>query len=79
MNYIEQVLNEDFALEDLLMCFETIKENGDVAIIKFDGKRDNNPYTLLISFSNGKRPMLRIDSNNLKEAMQNILKQYIAE
>lgn len=79
MNEIKQALSKDADLEDLLMCFETVKENGDVAVIKWDGGRESDPYTLFISFPDGKRPMLRIDSNNLKEAMQNILRQYIAE
>ncbi|ALR31278.1 hypothetical protein ATE47_12425 [Chryseobacterium sp. IHB B 17019] len=79
MDYIKQVLSKDYNLEELLMCFETIKNNGDVAIIKFDGERNDDPYTLLISFPTSKREMLRIDGNDLKEAMRNILTQYIAE
>ena len=78
MDYIKQVISKDSSLEELLMCFEAIKENRDVAIIKFDGEREYDHYTLLISFPNKKRDMLRVDSNNLKEGMQNILKEYIS-
>jgi len=77
MDYIKQVLSKDYNLEDLLMCFEAVKKNGDVAIIKFDGEREDDPYTLLISFPTSKREMLRIDGDDLKEAMVNILTQYI--
>lgn len=79
MDYIKQVLNKDSNLEELLMCFEVIKDNKDVVVIKFDGERVINPYTLMVMFSNQSRQMLRIDSNNLKEGMQNILKEYISE
>lgn len=79
MDYIKQILSKDSNLEELLMCFEVIKDNKDVAVIKFDGERVNNSYTLMVMFSNQSRQMLRIDSNNLKEGMQNILKEYIAE
>lgn len=77
MDYIKQILQKDSNLEELIMCFEQIKKNRDIAIIKFDGEREHNPYTLMITFSNNHRDMLRIDSNNLKEAMKNILNQYI--
>ncbi|WBV61109.1 hypothetical protein PFY12_03065 [Chryseobacterium camelliae] len=53
MDYIKLVLSKDSDLEDLLMCFETVKENGDVAVIKFDGGRESDPYTLFISFPDG--------------------------
>jgi REP element-mobilizing transposase RayT len=77
MNYIKQILDKDSNVEELIMCFEKIKENKDVAIIKFDGERQNNFYTIMITFPNNRREMLRIDGNDLKEAMRNILTQYI--
>lgn len=78
MEYIKKILNKDSNLEELLLCFEEIKKEGNVAIIKFDGERKDNHYTLLISFPNCQRNMLRVDSSDLKGAMKNILNQYIS-
>lgn len=77
MEYIKKILNKDSNLEELLMCFEAVRQNGDIAIIKFDGLRDKDFYTLMITFSNNERNMLRVDNSNLKEAMKNLLNQYI--
>ena len=37
---IKKILEkQSVSFDDLLACFEQIKENGDVAVIKFDGER----------------------------------------
>ena len=79
MNNIKDILKkEDPSMEMFIECFEQVKANGDVAVIKFDGDRASNKYTVFISFpSLPKREIIRADGNNLKNIMKNVLKKYI--
>ena len=54
-----------------------VKDNGDVALIKFDGVRTENWYTVLITFSPGKkREIIRADGGNLEMALKKVLLAY---
>ncbi|GLB49273.1 hypothetical protein [Neptunitalea lumnitzerae] len=69
---------QSVSFDDLLACFEQVKENGDVAVIKFDGERVENQYTVFISFpQNENKSMIRADSDDLKDALSNVLKSYV--
>lgn len=79
MNYIKETLKkENLSIEDLLNCFEKVKSNGDIAVIKFDGERDENAYTVFISFPvSKKKEMIRVDESNLKKALMKVLDEYV--
>ncbi|MDQ0966806.1 hypothetical protein QFZ20_002209 [Flavobacterium sp. W4I14] len=79
MEYIKLILSkQEPSIDELIASFERVKENGDVAIIKFDGERIENGYTVFISFNKIKKlEMIRIDGNNLKDSLQMILRLYI--
>ena len=81
MSFIKKIIeNPDPSLEGLINCFERLKDNGEVGIIKFDGERDKDGYTVFISFPNNhKREMLRADENQLKNALIKVLAIYVRE
>lgn len=78
MNELDEIIkNPNVTNGDLIDCFEKIKERGDVAMIKFDGERLSNNYTALITFPSGKHDLIRSDSNTFKNAMLNVLREYV--
>ena len=79
MKEIKQVLESQSAsIESLLNCFEQVKNDGNVAVIKFDGERSEMQYTVFISFPQKKdEPILRADRSSLTEALKDVLKSYI--
>ena len=81
MSYIRKVLeNENPSIEDLINCFEQVKNNGDIAVIKFDGERSERKYTIFISFPASKNSeMIRIDESNLKVGLVKVLNKYVAD
>jgi hypothetical protein len=77
MKHIEGILNSGFhSLEDLISCLEYIKNKGDVCIIKMDGQRLKDKYTLLIIFKDENKEMIRVDNDNLISALIEILRLY---
>ncbi|MFY0255160.1 hypothetical protein ACDQ55_14525 [Chitinophaga sp. 30R24] len=70
-------LFNNISIEDFIYCFEKIKENGDVGVIKFDGDRKDKQYTVFITFSTIKAEMIRADESTLKEALFKVLLKYI--
>jgi hypothetical protein len=72
MKEIRDIVHKDNpSLEELIRCFEIVKDNGGVAIIKFDGQRSENWYTTLISLPSKGLDMLRADEGDLKIAIAN--------
>jgi hypothetical protein len=78
MSNIRNIVNgSNASLEDLIYCFDIIRQNGDVAIIKFDGERVSNPYTVFITFHTTKnRAMIRVDGSDLKVSLVEVLSKY---
>lgn len=75
---VKRVLNQSsHTVEELIRCFEIVKENGNVAVIKFDGERTTNQYTVFISFPSAERQIIRSDRSTLKEALEDVLRAYI--
>jgi len=71
--------DEDFSFDEIMLCVEKIRKDGNSFIIKLDGMRppDASQYTVVISFSsNAAKDVIRADSNTLKEAFLSVLKQY---
>jgi hypothetical protein len=79
MEQIRKILNQtNINIEDLINGFEIVKNNGDIAVIKFDGERLDKHYTVFISFpAHRKREMIRADENDLKLALLRVLKAYV--
>jgi hypothetical protein len=79
MEEIRKILKlENPSFDELIQCFEIIKDDGAISVIKFDGARKENQYTVFISFSSN-REMIRIDSDNLRTALIKALQFYINE
>ena len=80
MDFIRKIVeNKDPSFEELINCFEKVKAYGDVAVIKLDGGRDKDGYTVFVSFPNNKREMIRADESNLKKALIKVLLKYLEE
>lgn len=78
MDFIKKIIDkQDPSFEELIDCFERIKTNGEVAVIKFDGERNEDEYTVFISFPNNKSEMIRADESDLKKALIKVLTKYI--
>ena len=79
MNLIKERLEkQSSSIEELIKCFEYVKDNGDIAVIKFDGERNEKGYTVFISFPvTKKREMIRADENDLREALVKVLTRYV--
>ncbi|WP_142688495.1 hypothetical protein [Chitinophaga polysaccharea] len=79
MNYIREIIGKkNPSLEELIGCFEQVKKNGDTAVIKFDGERLENGYTIFITFPTIKRKeMIRADENDLVVGLTKVLTRYL--
>lgn len=79
MERIRKVLEKSTpSLTELINCLEIVKENGDVAVIKFDGERLEKCYTVFITFPISKnREMIRTDELHLETALIKVLTKYI--
>lgn len=79
MTSIEELLKrKDISTADLLSCFERVKEDGNVAVIKLDGERESKQYTVFITFPNdADRQMIRSDEDSLHPALIAVLKSYV--
>ena len=69
--------NKNISLVDLFKCLELVKSNGDVVVIKIDGERNIDQYTVFISFPNKDLAMIRGDSDDLKMTILTVLKKYV--
>jgi hypothetical protein len=78
-NYINEIIKKgDPSIEELIKCLELVRENGDVVVVKFDGERTKDQYTLFVTFSKLKnKNMIRVDDSNLKEALVKLLTIYV--
>ncbi len=79
MKYISEILKKtNPSFEDLINCLEIIKKEGDVSVIKFDGARTDNSYTVFVTFAiNKNKEIIRADENDLKRAIIKVLSEYI--
>ena len=77
MNIISKTLNQEYiTLEELFLCIEEVKNERNVFILKVDG--ESNINTIMITFPNSNKEMIRYDDVNLKEAIVKALKVYQA-
>jgi len=80
MEFIRQLLHQaNPSMEGLISAFEQIAQNGDIALIKFDGARLTQRYTILISFPlETGRELIRTDTDDLKQGLRHVLERYVA-
>lgn len=79
VEFIDSILaNENPSMDDLMNCFEEVKDAGHLAFIKLDPLRLEHDYTVMITFTGNVSPMIRSDSADLKEALIGVLKEYIS-
>ena len=81
MKNLEEILNlsSDGTFSDtvVLTCLEAVKERGDVFVLKADGERSNDQFTVFINRI-GKEPgMLRHDGAELGKSVFEVFKQYV--
>lgn len=80
MKLIKEIIEkQNPTIEELINCFEKIKLKGEVAVIKFDGERESDEYTVFVSFPKGEREMIRADESDLKVALLKVLTKYVME
>lgn len=78
MESIKDVISRSYTVGELFSCFELVKKNGDVAVIKFDGERATRQYTVFITFpASRSKEMIRADEDTIDAALLKVLKQYI--
>lgn len=81
MKLIAETLSKPFneiSFDEYMACFEEVKNQGDLALIKFDGPRDSNQYTVVISKIKVQNTNIRLDTNDLKLGLHEVLKKYLA-
>lgn len=78
MKEIKEIIDNKLLTKDcLIRCFELVQQNGDVLVVKSDGQRTENSYTLFITFPENKaKDMLRIDCDDLQDGLYQLLNKY---
>ncbi len=78
MNALDIFLeNEHATTEQMIAAFDSVKEYGDVAVMKLDGGREKNHYTVFISFpANPQRDIMRAEKSDLISASKKVLEEY---
>jgi len=78
MEEIKELINsnEEFSDSQILAVFNIIGQTGDVIILKNDGLRDNNKFTVVISHSG---ESIRYDDSNLSNAVKKALQDYVTQ
>lgn len=72
-------LSKETPLQELFALVDLVKSNRDVVFIKFDGEREINPITIIISYSrNINKEQIRAEGDNLKELLFKTLQLYFA-
>lgn len=68
---------ESVDLADLLPCINYVKNRGDVFVLKADGERKINAYTVFINRIGKEPQMLRSDGDNLRTSIIEVLRKYV--
>lgn len=80
MQTIKSIISKYFdeiSIEELIDCFERVKDNGDIGFIKFDGARETNHYTVFITTPTSQSDIIRADESILKVALVKVLAKYV--
>jgi len=63
--------------EQIMEVFFKIGRLGDIFILKNDGERKENVYTVVISSSNGAFDSIRFDGDDLNAIVRKALNEYV--
>ena len=74
----KRIQSDQITSDDLLCCIELVRQSGDVIVLKADGEREENAYTVFVTSPSGKFEMIRCDGNNLTEATHRVLREYVS-
>jgi len=78
MNEFQKLLVDsgDLTADQIFDIFEKVGKRGDVIIIKNDGLRPSDNFTVVISSSSNKFDSIRYDANSISNAIRLALKNY---
>lgn len=77
---INELINKtDLSSGDIIEAISIVGENRDIIIVKNDGIRDDNRYSVIIISSKKPEQSFRCDHNSLEVAMKKVLQEYITE
>jgi len=77
---IKELINkQNLSPEDILNLISFVGENKDIIIVKNDGIRDSNQYSVIIISSKNSEKSFRCDHSLLQEAIKKVLSEYIKE
>ncbi|NCD70917.1 hypothetical protein [Mucilaginibacter agri] len=78
MNEIQSLLvnQHEFTANQIIDALEKVGKRGDIIIIKNDGLRSSDNYTVVISSGSNKFDGIRYDDVNLSNAVKKALKDY---
>ena len=79
MELTELVSREKLSPEDILDIISAVGRNKDVIIVKNDGIRNDNQYTVIIISSKNPEISFRCDHSSLEVAIKEVLYKYIKE
>jgi imidazole glycerol phosphate synthase subunit HisF len=79
MDEIQSLLVEanEFTANQIIDVLVKVGERGDIIIIKNDGLRSLDNYTVVISSGSNKFESIRYDASNLSNAIKKVLKDYV--
>lgn len=79
MNEIESLIDDasEFTPNEVIKALEKVGNRGDIMIIKNDGLRTLDSYTVVISSGNNNFDTIRYDAISLSDAIKKALKDYI--
>lgn len=79
MNEIQNLPFEtnDLTSDQIIDTLAEVGKKGDIMIIKNDGLRSSDNYTVVISSGSNKFESIRYDAGNLSEAIKKALKNYV--
>lgn len=61
-----------------MKILETIKEDGNVVMIKFDGERESDPISIVVSFPKAKNnKIIQYHGDNLAELLEKLTNAYL--
>ena len=64
--------------KDIMDVFEEIGKNGDRILLKYDGSRGSNPFTVVITVADSSEIHFRSDSSTFENAFESTLHPYIS-
>ncbi|THU32399.1 hypothetical protein FAM09_26770 [Niastella caeni] len=70
-------IKDTLTATDILDIIKLVGKNKDLIIVKNDGIRENDQYSVIIISSNNPEKSFRCDNDSLQEAMKNVLKEYV--